>query len=209
MPKPKKHVRKKAATRAAPSRRRDAVGTRAAILAAARQAFSSRGYDRVGVRDIAATAGVTAALVNRYFGSKKLLFAEAVLEAKGVGELLTGDRRTAGARLAAMMLDKDPHGKAGGGDPLFAILRSAPDPEAAGVVREWLQKVMVGPIAKWLGGPDAETRASLMVSTLLGFIILRQAIALPGLSASRGDALREMMSAALQSQIEASGGAKG
>ena len=184
-------------------KKRDAATTRAAILKAARQAFSSHGYDRVGVRDIAAKAGVTAALVNRYFGSKKQLFAEAVLEAKGVGELLLGDRRTAGARLAAMMLDKDPHGK-DGGDPLIAILRSAPDPEAAGIVREWLQKVMVGPIAKWLGGPQAETRASVMVSTLLGFIILRQAIALPGLSASRGDALREMMSAALQSQIDAS-----
>ncbi len=194
---------KRAVKRARVARKRDAATTRAAILAAARQAFSGDGYDRVGVRDIAGKAGVTAALVNRYFGSKKLLFAEAVLEAKGVGELLAGDRRTAGARLAAMMLDKDPHGK-GGGDPLLAILRSAPDPEAAGVVREWLQKVMVGPIAKWLGGPDAETRASVMVSTLLGFIILRQAIALPGLGANRGDALREMMSAALQSQIDAS-----
>ena len=194
---------KRAVKRARIVRKRDAATTRAAILAAARLAFSDSGYDSVGVRDIAAKAGVTAALVNRYFGSKKLLFSEAVLEAKGIGELLTGDRRTAGARLAAMMLDKDPHGK-GGGDPLLAILRSAPDPEAAGVVREWLQKVMVGPIAKWLGGPDAETRASVMVSTLLGFIILRQAIALPGLSAGRGDALREMMSASLQSQIDAS-----
>ena len=196
---------KRAVKHARIARKRDAASTRAAILAAARHAFSASGYDSVGVRDIAAKAGVTAALVNRYFGSKKLLFSEAVLEAKGIGELLTGDRRTAGARLAAMMLDKDPHGKAGG-DPLLAILRSAPDPEAAGVVREWLQKVMVGPIAKWLGGPDAETRASVMVSTLLGFIILRQAIALPGLSAGRGDALREMMSASLQSQIDASPG---
>jgi len=196
---------KRAVKRARIVRKRDAATTRAAILAAARLAFSGSGYDSVGVRDIAAKAGVTAALVNRYFGSKKLLFSEAVLEAKGIGELLTGDRRTAGARLAAMLLDKDPHGK-GGGDPLLAILRSAPDPEAAGVVREWLQKVMVGPIAKWLGGPDAETRASVMVSTLLGFIILRQAIALPGLSAGRGDALREMMSASLQSQIDASPG---
>lgn len=197
---------KRAVTKARLARKRDAAGTRAAILAAARQAFSGSGYDSVGVRDIAGKAGVTAALVNRYFGSKKLLFAEAVLEAKGIGELLVGDRRTAGARLAAMMLDKDPHGK-GEGDPLLAILRSAPDPEAAGVVREWLQKVMVGPIAKWLGGPQAETRASVMVSTLLGFIILRQAIGLPGLSASRGEALRHMMSAALQSQIDASSSA--
>ena len=206
MPNPIKKL-KRAVTRARVARKRDAATTRAAILAAARQAFSGSGYDSVGVRDIAARAGVTAALVNRYFGSKRALFAEAVLEAKGIGELLAGDRRTAGARLAAMMLDKDPHGK-GGGDPLLAILRSAPDPEAAGVVREWLQKVMVGPIAKWLGGPDAETRASVMVSTLLGFIILRQAIALPGLSAGRGEALREMMSAALQSQIDASSAAK-
>lgn len=187
-------------------KKRDASATRAAILTAARRAFSRTGYDRVGVRDIASSAGVTAALVNRYFGSKKALFGEAVLEAKGVGELLAGDRRGAGARLAAMMLDKDPHGKGGGGDPLLAILRSAPDPQAAGIVREWLQKVMVGPIAMWLGGPQAETRASLIVSTLLGFIILRQAIGLPGLSAGRGDALREMMSAALQSQIDATAG---
>ena len=110
MPNPIKKL-KRAVTRARVARKRDAATTRAAILAAARQAFSGSGYDSVGVRDIAARAGVTAALVNRYFGSKRALFAEAVLEAKGIGELLTGDRRTAGARLAAMMLDKDPHGK--------------------------------------------------------------------------------------------------
>lgn len=43
-----------------------------------RAAFTASGYDGVGVREIAAGAGVTAMLVNRYFGSKEQLFAEAV-----------------------------------------------------------------------------------------------------------------------------------
>src|ERR1700760_2210047 len=61
-------------------RRRDAAATRKAILASARAAFARAGYDGVGVREIAAGAGVTAMLVNRYFGSKEKLFAEVAAE---------------------------------------------------------------------------------------------------------------------------------
>src|SRR5215475_8697464 len=61
-------------------RRRDADATRKAILKSARQAFAQAGYDGAGVREIAQGAGVTAMLVNRYFGSKEQLFAEAVAE---------------------------------------------------------------------------------------------------------------------------------
>lgn len=52
-------------------RQRDAEATREAILASARRAFALSGYDGAGVRDIAAGAGVTAMMVNRYFGSKE------------------------------------------------------------------------------------------------------------------------------------------
>src|ERR1700761_2340367 len=63
-------------TAAAPHRPRNAAATRAAILASARKAFAMAGYDGVGLREIAAGAGVTAMLVNRYFGSREQLFAE-------------------------------------------------------------------------------------------------------------------------------------
>ena len=63
---------------ASPRRRRDAAATREAILEAATRRFATQGYERAGVREIAADAGVTAALVNRYFGSKEKLFAAAV-----------------------------------------------------------------------------------------------------------------------------------
>src|SRR5712672_567507 len=59
-----------------PVRRRDAGATREAILASARLAFIRSGYDGAGVREIAEGAGVTAMLVNRYFGSKERLFAD-------------------------------------------------------------------------------------------------------------------------------------
>src|SRR5260370_4279013 len=59
-----------------PVRRRDAGATREAILASARLAFIRWGYDGAGVREIAEGAGVTAMLVNRYFGSRKRLFSD-------------------------------------------------------------------------------------------------------------------------------------
>ncbi|WP_446424491.1 TetR/AcrR family transcriptional regulator [Mailhella sp.] len=58
---------------------RDAEKTRARILEAALELFSNSAYDKVRSRDIAALASVDVALINRYFGSKKGLFA-AVLD---------------------------------------------------------------------------------------------------------------------------------
>ena len=63
---------------AQPKRKRDAAATREAILEAATRRFATQGYERAGAREIAADAGVTAALVNRYFGSKEGLFAEVI-----------------------------------------------------------------------------------------------------------------------------------
>ena len=67
----------------APPRPRNAAATREAILNSARAAFARAGYDGAGVREIAAGAGVTAMLVNRYFGSKEQLFAEVIADNDG------------------------------------------------------------------------------------------------------------------------------
>jgi AcrR family transcriptional regulator len=75
---------------ASPRRRRNAAATRGAILEAARRRFAIQGYERAGVREIAADAGVTAALVNRYFGSKEGLFAQAIAQALDMKHLLNG-----------------------------------------------------------------------------------------------------------------------
>jgi AcrR family transcriptional regulator len=59
-------------------RTRNAGQTRADILSAARSRFASEGYDGTTLRAVAADVGVDAALLIRYFGSKRDLFAAAV-----------------------------------------------------------------------------------------------------------------------------------
>jgi AcrR family transcriptional regulator len=59
-------------------RTRNAGQTRADILSAARSRFASQGYDGTTLRTVAADVGVDAALLIRYFGSKRDLFAAAV-----------------------------------------------------------------------------------------------------------------------------------
>lgn len=61
-----------------PRRRLSPAQRRAALLAAATEAFSAAGYDGVQVTDVAAAADASPALVFHYFGSKAGLHAHAV-----------------------------------------------------------------------------------------------------------------------------------
>jgi TetR/AcrR family transcriptional regulator len=58
---------------------RDREATRAAILAAAEDAFAQRGYDGTSLQQIAAAAGVSRGMPNYAFGSKSALY-QAVLD---------------------------------------------------------------------------------------------------------------------------------
>src|SRR5882762_5291952 len=82
---------KPARQRSEPARRRNAAATRLAILGSARQAFALAGYEGAGVREIARGAGVTAMLVNRYFGSKEQLFAEVIAQAMTTPIILSAE----------------------------------------------------------------------------------------------------------------------
>src|SRR3954462_6156130 len=59
-------------------RRPGAPDTRATILDAARSAFAESGFAGTSVRAVAAAAGVDAALVHHYFGTKDDLFLAAL-----------------------------------------------------------------------------------------------------------------------------------
>ncbi|WIY03275.1 helix-turn-helix domain-containing protein [Amycolatopsis mongoliensis] len=108
--------------------------TREAILESALGAFTRSGYDGVGVREIAQAAGVTALLVNRYFGSKEGLFAEVVEAAMAERTVLTDDPATLAADIAAALVRRTAP-DAGRLDPFLLMLRSAPNPRAAEILR--------------------------------------------------------------------------
>src|SRR5262249_48062275 len=67
---------------------RDRDASRARMFEAAKIRFSQNTYEGVGVRDIAADAGVDPSLVIRVFGSKEALFREIASQAFGADEFL-------------------------------------------------------------------------------------------------------------------------
>ncbi|MEO0556983.1 MAG: TetR family transcriptional regulator [Bacteroidota bacterium] len=178
----------------------DAAATRAALLDAARHAFTEHGYDHAGVREIADRAGVTAALVNRYFGSKLGLLAEVVADSFTVGDLLVGDRSTLGERLARYLVRP----RSNGFDPTLLLLRSASSPDAGGVMRAAIAEQAVRPLAEWLGGNDARERAGLVMSVLFGFALSRDVLHTGPLSDGDAETLVAHLGPTLQRLMDGS-----
>jgi AcrR family transcriptional regulator len=160
-------------------RRPGASGTREAILDAARRAFAEQGYQRATVRDVAKLAGVDPALVHHYFGTKQDLFVAAVrLPVNPVDQLtavLAAEPDQVGQRLVETFLSIWDH--AAGQSPLLALIRSAvADKDAAAMLREFITEEVLGPIARRLGSPDAQLRATLVGSQLIGLAMARYII---------------------------------
>lgn len=177
-------------------RARDAATTRAAILGAARRAFAGGAYDQVGVRDIAADVGVDPAMVIRYFGSKERLFEEAVAGDSGMAALFAADRAQLGELLARAMLDKSDQ------SPLLALLYSAPHPQASAILRRALDEQFIRPLARVMGGVDAELRASLLASYLLGLAVLRSVLRSEPLASHDLDALVRRVAPTIQQYVD-------
>ena len=85
-------------------RERQARLTRAEILKAARTLFAERGYSRTSVRDIAASAGVSAQTVYDSIGSKQAVVArlnDLIDEEAGIREIAGAAQGSADAREVA------------------------------------------------------------------------------------------------------------
>lgn len=172
-------------------RKRDAAATRAAILASAREAFARAGYDGAGVREIAGGAGVTAMLVNRYFGSKQKLFAEVVAETMATPTILAADNLASpvrGADMARALVgltgtDVMPL------DGFLIVLRSASSDEAAKIARKEIAKHHQKTLATALNGKLAPQRAAIVLSLVAGFQVMRQMIGLGDLAKADPDDL--------------------
>jgi AcrR family transcriptional regulator len=167
-----------------PRRRRNAAATRAAILVSAREAFARSGYDGAGVREIAGGAGVTAMLVNRYFGSKERLFAEVLADTMATPDILTGDNLASpdlGATIAATLVEIT---KAGATplDGFRIMLSSASSERAAEIGREEIEAHYHRTLTEALSGDLAAQRAAIVLAIVAGVQVMRQMIALPALA---------------------------
>lgn len=160
-----------ATERAAP-RKRDAEATRAAILEAAKDHFAKSGYDGAFLRDIAADAGVDAALINRYFGGKDGLFAAALKDSIGPNTTKEWKRETFGRDIATMMTGHA-HQHVDRMHAFQFLLQAATNPATAPLLNVAVQERFMGPIRDWLGGEDAEPRARVLASVFIGLLVER------------------------------------
>lgn len=152
--------------------------TRAAIEAAARRLFAEHGYERTGIRDIAAAAAIDPAMVIRYFGSKDRLFAEVADFDLGLPDVASIDPAHVGRTLVAHFLALWEGDSANGGLPV--LLRSAASNEFAASRIQQLFAAQVLPVLLSLGPPaTASQRAGLVASQILGLALTRYVLALP------------------------------
>ena len=182
-------------------RRPGPTSTRADILAAARECFAERGYAATSVRAIAAKAGVDAALVHRFFGSKDDLLAAtlalAMQPAERMPELVAGGPDGLDERIVRYFLsvwERSPSREV-----MIAMVRSAATHEhAAQLLREFIGREVLARIAGALEGEDALLRATLVGSQLLGLAMARYVVKIEPLASAAPDVVAKAVAPALR-----------
>ncbi|WP_280834979.1 TetR/AcrR family transcriptional regulator [Mycolicibacterium frederiksbergense] len=159
--------------------KRSADRTREAILAAAREQFAAAGYQGTTIRAVAAAAGIDPALVIRYFGTKDKLFATASEFDLRFPDFSAMDRSRMGWLLVEHFLNRWE-----GDEALTVLLRSATtNAEAAQRMRDIFGAQLVPVVATVAPAAEAERRAGLIGSQMMGLALCRFVLAVPPVAA--------------------------
>jgi AcrR family transcriptional regulator len=182
-------------------RRPGESGTRDAILNAARESFAAQGYDGATIRGIGRAAGVDPALVHHYFGSKDALFAAAMqlpVDASAVlPDLLAPGLDGMGERLVRFFLSLWESGRTRAA--MLAVFRSAlVQDRAATALREFIGREVLGRVGSQVPGPDAQLRASLVGSQLVGLAIARYVLRVEPLASAEPETVVAAVAPTLQ-----------
>lgn len=150
--------------------------TREALLAAARTVFAESGYAGATVRAIAREAGVDAAMVNHWFGSKERLFGEAVLRlpfdpVELVRSVTAGPVTELGERIVRTFVTR---WDGAGGQTFSALIRSiTSNDDALWALREVLVDRVLTTITRAVRDDRPELRAALCATQIIGIGMAR------------------------------------
>ena len=199
-------------TTAGPTRAERRRNTEQRILAAARELFAERGFERTTIRAVASAAQVDPALVMQYFGSKQELFSQAVRISVAGAE----DRpRTGGPEALTDSLLASLGMKIGGlPEASLAMLRSMlTHPEAAEAARtaldhqitELAAAISTGHEGEHQDGhhqaEDARLHAALAVATMVGVTIGHQLLSIDDLRRASPEEIAAALRPALHALV--------
>jgi AcrR family transcriptional regulator len=159
-----------------PGRPAGASDTRDRILISARELFARNGIGNTSIRSIAALAGVDAALVHHYFGTKQQLFTAAIQipidPMQVIGPLRDVPVGELGLVLPSLLL---PLWDSELGSGIIATMRSLLAGSDVGLVRSFLEEVITAEIGPRVDDPPGSgaIRIQFVASQLVGVVMAR------------------------------------
>jgi len=174
-------------------RRRDAAGSRQALLVAARTLFHERGFDRTTIRDIGELAGLDPTLIARYFGSKSGLYL-AILRTDFAAEEAESPRDLFDRERMIELLDRVQ--RRGPGPVVASALRADGDPSVHDEALAAFTERLVDPLVRRLesgGVSESRLRAELVAAAFVGVAVGRHADAFPALSGAPAEQVAALL----------------
>jgi AcrR family transcriptional regulator len=183
--------------------------TKARILAAAAAEFGERGYEAASIRSIARRAEVDPSLVHHYFDDKSALVAEVVAVPlrpdRIVQGALEGPLDELGARLLRGVLAAwdNPAVRPAAAAAMRSAIGHGP---VARMLREFLRREIMHRVATRIGdAADAELRAELAASQVVGVIMVRYVLAFEPVASLSDDEIVERVAPAIQWHLTGTG----
>ena len=163
-----------------PGRRGGNSDTREQILRAARARFTEAGYAAATMRAIAADAGVDAALITYFFGSKQQLFGEAFALRANPVQVIAAEVDAPIAELPRRLLSAlvatwdDPQNR----PTLLTIAQAGGEATGFALTRGFVEEALARPVADALQARGVEsgaaaTASAVLVTALVGVIYAR------------------------------------
>jgi AcrR family transcriptional regulator len=159
--------------------------TRQRILVAARRLFAESGYERAGMRAIAAEADVDSALITHYFGSKQGLLTEALRLPVDPALVLASVQRAPRDRMGEELVralvatwEQPPVRQ-----HFLGMLRTAASHDVA---RDVLQQTLHDSVQVAVAGlvdDDPQRRSALVITQMTGLALARYFLQLPEVTA--------------------------
>jgi AcrR family transcriptional regulator len=184
-----------------PGRPSGASDTRDRILASARELFARNGFQNTSIRSVAADAGVDAALVHHYYGTKQQLFAAAtelpIDPMVVLGPLREAPVEQLGRTLPELLL---PLWDSQAGTGLIAAMRSMLTGTEVPLARSFFRDIVVAELAQRIDNPAGTgvLRAEFTASQLMGIVVARYVIGLEPLASLPAEQVVAMIAPTLQ-----------
>jgi len=192
-----------------PGRHRSSTTSKEALFDAARTLFSQNGFKRTTTREIGELAGVDAALIARYFGSKADLYvAVVVADRMDDQDAASAEGVEAPYRDVAHISDvlirrSDEHGL---GPILHSLIHLDTSNEIREAARDRLARRLVQPLAEEISDDvgDATLRAEITISALLGVSLARTLGWFDDIQSVPRERLVELVNEALSAVLDSS-----